>query len=412
MYKRNREKTPTFSVNDVKIEHHTAFFEKLRPSMESVAKRILDAINSGQRIVIKHHNDTDGFCSGLSLDRAIIPLIAKANDKRNATWEKFKRMPSFSPFYNLEDVTKDIAQFLSLEVKFKEEKPLVILTDLGSGPENILPIKQLKLFGCEVIVIDHHPVDPEVDKLVDYHVNPMLIEGAPSEFCAGLICCIISEMINNRVKNTDVISAIACVADHVEEEIRKPYLNAVSDRYSLEDLKLLGKVIDFAVFNLRNLDGKEYIGTLFGDNVERQRALMEILGQELQDRENKIVKQVESLIETAHTEKIQYNIVPVDKLTLRDPYPRLGSIVELIHENKGRTAEKPLVTMGITSNSVTFRAEEATGFHFADVLKEVQEKVPLSFAEGGGHPCAGTFRCSELTFTECLQVVKDYLQRL
>jgi len=31
----------------------------------------------GRSIIIRHHSDTDGYCAGFALERAILPLIEK-----------------------------------------------------------------------------------------------------------------------------------------------------------------------------------------------------------------------------------------------------------------------------------------------------------------------------------------------
>ena len=42
----------------------------------------------GKGVPIRHHNDTDGYCSGFALERAIIPLIQKQHSAPKAAWEK------------------------------------------------------------------------------------------------------------------------------------------------------------------------------------------------------------------------------------------------------------------------------------------------------------------------------------
>ncbi|MFT4312006.1 MAG: DHH family phosphoesterase [Candidatus Woesearchaeota archaeon] len=389
------------------IANH-AILEPLKEKMTAVARRIRTAVNEKQRIVIKHHNDTDGFCSGLVLEQAIIPLIEAVNFKKQAVWEKFKRMPSVTPFLNIEDATKDIAQFLLVGQRFQEEKPLIILTDLGSGSENILPLKMLKTFNCEIIVIDHHPVDPTVLELVDYHINPMEFD-APSSLCAGVLCCEVAKMIEKNVERVELICAISSYADHVETLYAQPYYDKAN--IPLEYLKQIGDVIDFTVFNLRNLDGKELLQVLLGSDEKKQRELVQLLAKELQVRKDKILTQAHNLISEKETQAHRYIILPISEISLRDMYPRLGKIVEIVHSHYGEK-EKPLITMGITSNSVTFRVEDGSQFNFQTMLEQLQQKAPDAFIEGGGHPYAGTFRCQEAKFEAVFSLVKEYIESL
>ncbi len=391
------------------------FFEKIRPKLEQAAKRIRDAISNQQRIILKHHNDTDGFCSGLILDRAIVPLIEKTNEKRQAAWEKFRRLPSMTPFYNLEDATKDIAQFLLLKSRFKESNPLVILTDLGSGPENVLPIKQLKVLGCEIIVIDHHPVDEEVDSLIDIHINPHLV-NSEQEYSAGILCAELARMIRKNVEQPYLVAAISSTkgGDRVPDEFAQGYYDlAQKDGFDRNFLENIARCIDFTVSNLRNLDGKDYFDLLMGfEDREMQKKLVDTLIVELDKRIEKVITQSKAIVSKKEFDAVTALYFPVDEITQRDFYPRLGAMVGIIHELHMNDSQKPLVTLGTTSNSVTFRADENSSFNFPDMLKIIQEKVPLAFADGGGHACAGTYRCSEKHFDEVLAVVEEYLASL
>jgi len=387
---------------------------KLKPQMLAIVKEIKTAINNKRRIFVKHHADCDGFCAGVALERAIIPLIEKVNDKKQAAWEKYKRMPSVTPFYNIEDVTKDIAQFLSLSGKFGEQMPLVILTDLGSGPENITPIKQLQIFGCDVIVIDHHPIDPIVDSLVKLHLNPLAIQS-DTALSAGILCAELSRFMGGSIEGEDLLAAISCVGDRVEEPYAKPYFDLVEPSgYTRELLLKIAKSIDFEVFNLRGVEGRELMGILLGDDKEKQLQLVEMLSLELAERERKIVIQSQALIKTHETNRGFYAILPVDQLTLRDMYPRLGNIVGMINDRMiaEQKFSKPFVMLGTTENSITFRAQVEGGFDFPTLLKLCQDKVPEAFVEGGGHPGAGTFRFAPVHSAKVYETVFDYLKNL
>ncbi len=399
---------------EAKFMANADFFDNLKPKMLALAKTIREAISNRRRIFIRHHADCDGFCAGIGLERAIIPLIESVNDKKQAAWEKYKRMPSVTPFYNLEDVTKDIAQFLSLEQKFGEQMPLVLLVDLGSGPENILPIKQLQIYGCEVAIIDHHPIDPTVDGLVTKHINPLHFK-TECEYSAGILCAELSKMINPDVEGEELLAAISCVGDRVEEDRAAPYFEMVkSANYDRELLLKIAKSIDFTAHNLRGVEGRELMDTLLGGDKHKQLATIDLLSTELAVREQRIIAQAMPIIKIEQTNKISYALFPVSDLTLRDMYPRLGNIVSMMSDYliTNKKAPKPLVMLGTSPNSITFRAQDETPFNFQDLLKIVQEKCPLAFVEGGGHPHAGTFRCAETKFDEVMKAVKEYLNAL
>jgi archaea-specific RecJ-like exonuclease len=399
----------------IKIEYmaHKELFEKMRPKMEAAANRILAAIERNQRIVVKHHNDCDGFCSGIALESAIVPIIKSVNTRRTAVNEKFKRMPSFSPFYNVEDAIKDVASFLSIQSKFDEEMPLVILTDLGSGPENVLPIKQLKAFGCDVIVVDHHPVDPEVDALVDYHINPHLFDF-PNELSAGILCSELSRMLYTVPSDyIKTIAAVSAIADRVEEQYASAYISLCP--YEKEVLQQIGRSMDFVVYHLRNMDATEILDVLLGKQSKSlQTKLLALYTEELQKREAIVLEQAMPLVHVTQLGNTSVATLPVDQLQIKDNYPRMGIVVDIVKEKllaDGKISA-PFVMFGTTPILQLCRASDDSAFDFPTLLKLVQTEVPLSFAEGGGHPHAGTFRYVETQRESVRAVVLDYVKKL
>src|SRR3989338_6138916 len=49
----------------------------------------------------------DGYSSGFSLERAILPLIKEQHTSVKAAWEFYTRAPCAAPFYEIEDSIKD-----------------------------------------------------------------------------------------------------------------------------------------------------------------------------------------------------------------------------------------------------------------------------------------------------------------
>jgi RecJ-like exonuclease len=83
--------------------------DKLRPLLARAAQRIKRAILDGRSILVRHHADADGICAGVAVEKAVIPLIKDMNPANDAEWHFFKRSPSKAPFYELEDVVKDLS---------------------------------------------------------------------------------------------------------------------------------------------------------------------------------------------------------------------------------------------------------------------------------------------------------------
>lgn len=384
-------------------------FEPMRSKMIEIATVIRTAINDKKRIIIKHHNDTDGFCAGLVLEQAIAPLVSMVAEKRNSLQEKLRRMPSFTPFYNAEDVTKDIAQSLMLSERFSEEPPLVILTDLGSGPENVLGVKLLQAQGSEVIIIDHHPIDETIKAIVPLHLNPLLFETSTTDYCAGILCSELSRFINAKAQ-PHVYAAVSAIGDRVDEKYSKVYFEGVSESH--EKLIEIANAIDFVSFNLRTLEGKEILNALLGTDSNLQDKILPLFSEELNKRNSAIMEQVKKIMTVHKGNSLTITHLPVDDISMRDKYPRLGMIVGMTQDYQKSNIDGPVVTIGTTPNSMTFRAESDGKFDFQKLLEILINEYPQAGIEGGGHPFAGTFRFAEKEYDRIFEKVLSHIKTL
>ena len=72
----------------------------------------------------------------------------------------------------------------------------------------------------------------------------------------------------------------------------------------------------------------------------------------------------------------------------------------------------PFVVLGTTDSLLLTRASDDSSYNFPEMLIELKDKVPLSFAEGGGHPHAGTFKFVPAQFEAVHKQMKEYIERL
>jgi len=134
----------------------SVILDKLKDRFVKAATEIRLAIIQQRPIIVRHHNDTDGYSSGYALERAILPLILKEHSGEKAGWEFFLRAPCAAPFYEIDDSIRDSANSLRNNAKFSNKMPLVIIADNGSSPEDLMAIKHGKIHGMDFIVVDHH----------------------------------------------------------------------------------------------------------------------------------------------------------------------------------------------------------------------------------------------------------------
>lgn len=106
--------------------------EKLRPAMRKIARIIRRAVFTAQPILLRHHADADGICSAVSIEQAVISLINESGGDYDADYYLFKRAPSKAPFYEIEDIVRDLDYATRDCIRFGQKMPLVLLTDNGS----------------------------------------------------------------------------------------------------------------------------------------------------------------------------------------------------------------------------------------------------------------------------------------
>src|SRR3989339_331833 len=111
---------------------------KLKDSFIKAATEIKLAIIQDRPIIVRHHNDTDGYSSGFSLERAILPLIEEQHGSEKSRWEFFTRAPCAAPFYEIDDSIRDTAQSLRNVARFSNKMPLIIIAEKEGYTKELL----------------------------------------------------------------------------------------------------------------------------------------------------------------------------------------------------------------------------------------------------------------------------------
>lgn len=402
---------------DKKAEPETTEFmmesevlDRLKDGMRLAAKSIRRAIFDGRSILVRHHADADGICAGVAMEKAVIPLIRDINPGSDAEWHFFKRAPSKAPFYEVEDVVKDLSFALEDMERHGQKLPLIVLLDNGSTEEDILALIKAKIYDIEIVVIDHHyPGEVEdgmvaVDEYVDVHVNPYLV-GGNSEITAGALSFEVARMINPQIKEQLMhLPGIAAVGDHANSSEARRYIEiADSKGYSREDLEKIATVIDFEAFYLRFMNGRGIIDTILGlGNLDKQAKLVDALYRESQ---KKVENQLKAALPNLKTQKlpngIVFNVLDVEKYAHKFTYPAPGKTTGYVHDTmvKKYGEETPVITLAYGPDFGVIRATDAVneifGFNLNTIIGKLMEEVPEAGIDGGGHECAGSLKFVE-----------------
>lgn len=410
---------------------------RLKPKMYEAAQKIRRAILDGRTILLRHHNDADGICSGVAMEKAIIPLIEEINPSNDAQYYYFKRSPSKAPFYELEDVVKDLSFALEDHERHGQKLPLIVLLDNGSTEEDIVALMQAKIYDIEVVVIDHHsPGDlltkderdgeiysatVAVDEYVDTHVNPYLV-GGDSQLTAGCLATEVAHIINPSVKDLiKHLPAIAALGDKAECGEVYQYLQLAEEKgFSKDHLLKVAECVDFEAYFLRFMNGRGIMDTILAvDNIDKHEKMINALYKEYQKRiDTQLRAAIPNIKKTQLENGIYFNLLDVEKYAHKFTFPAPGKTCGFVHDYmvKELGEDKPIVTLGHGPDFGVFRATDAVneqyGFNVNEIVSKMIEKVPQAGVDGGGHECAGSIKYIEGLGEDVLYKVVEEIQSL
>jgi RecJ-like exonuclease len=383
--------------------------ERLYPKMREVARELRRAVFTGVPIVLRHHGDTDGFVAAVAIEQALLPLLREHSPDKEAEWHLFRRSPSRAPFYEMEDVVRDLQYAHEDARRFGQRMPLVVILDNGSTYEDMPAIRKFKIYGSKVIVVDHHyPGEvrdgrAEVDELVDIHVNPYLAEGDYS-LTAGCLGVEIARLINPELSDKlRHLAGIACVADRVKGDVAEAYIALAQEKgYSVEDMELIAECVDFEAFYLRFMDGKTLIEDLLGlGRLDRQRRLLEAIGEEASKAKEVQLRAVLANAKSARLPNgIMLHTLDLELYSHKFTYPPPGKTTGLLHDAKAQENEgKRTVTLGYGPDFAILRATDDVAAEFKlnlnHLVAELAEELPGAGVTGGGHEVAGSIKFVE-----------------
>ncbi|MCX8172881.1 MAG: DHH family phosphoesterase [Archaeoglobaceae archaeon] len=362
--------------------------ERLKGEMLAVAKELKRAIYNSRPIIIRHHWDADGTCGGVALEIALQDLVEKVYNDKEARYYLVKRKVSRAPFYELEDLVRDLDESLEDSERYGDRIPLVVLVDNGSGHEDIPAIEQFTLFGADVITIDHHYPDEGVDKYLLHHINPYRV-GGDSNITSGVLCVEIARMISDL--DFTHLAAISVVGDRavgvVEEYVKLSKL-------SKEELKDFALAVEFEGFYLRFKSASTIVHEILGfGRKDRQKRLVEILsGYAKSAIEDQLKTGLENVKVQLLPNGIALAAIDVESYSRKFTFPPPGKLTGEIHD---RLKEKygKIVTIGYGPDFAVIRSE-GVNLDIPKLVEELKKEINASI-DGGGHLVVGSIKFVE-----------------
>ncbi|MGP8322253.1 MAG: OB-fold nucleic acid binding domain-containing protein [Methanosarcinaceae archaeon] len=377
--------------------------EKLRPEMKHVAKEIKKAIIKSKPIVLRHHADADGMTAAVAIERAILPLIREVGGA-DAEYHYYRRAPSKAPFYEMMDITRDLSFALDDAERHGQKMPFVILVDNGSTEEDTPAMKQAQVYGIDMVVIDHHHPDEAVDQYLRAHVNPAHV-GGDFGVTTGMLCTEVARMINpGVVDEIKHLPAISAVGDRSEADEARRYIELVSDKYSLEQLKDIALALDFEAFWLKFSSGKNIVDDLMNmGNFKTHEKLVKLL---CEQANGMISGQLDTCLPNVKSQPLSngaiLNVLDVEKYAHKFTFPPPGKTSGEVHDRMCRKFEgKPVVTIGFGPDFCVIRSKNVR-MNIPQMVRELHDEVVGAGVNGGGHLVVGSIKFVEGMRSEVL----------
>jgi len=383
---------------DIPLLVKSEVMEKLRPEMKKVAKLIRKAVFTSQPIILRHHADADGICSAVAIEQAVVALIRESGGDFDADYFLFKRAPSKAPFYEIEDITRDLDFSLKDHARYGQKMPLVLLTDNGSTEEDEPAYKIASVYDIPFVVIDHHHPDATIDKYLLAHVNPYHV-GGDFGITAGMLGTEVARLINPKVEPLiRHLPAVAGVGDRSEAPERALFLALVRDQYPEEACKDIALALDYEQFWLRFNDGREIVKDILNitGNTARHKKLIALLV----DGANTMIEDQMSASMPHVVPRVLSNgahcfLLDVEIHAHKFTFPPPGKTSGEVHDRLCRAhAGKPVVTIGFGPDFAVLRSRGVL-MNIPRMVRELKVEIPGGGISGGGHLVVGSIKFVE-----------------
>jgi RecJ-like exonuclease len=371
--------------------------ERLRDDLAAVAERLRRAVLEARPIRLRHHADGDGMCASLPVQLALQNFIQSVHEDPEAPRHLFKRLPSKAPFYEMEDVTRDLNFALEDNERHGQRLPLFFMVDNGSTEEDTPAYRALAQYDVPILVVDHHHPDPEaVAPLVEEHVNPYL-EDEDYRITTGMMCVELARMIDPSVTDSlEHVPAVAGLSDRSKADAMDQYLELAADAgYTEADLRDIVEALDYGAHWLRYNSGHNLISDALDvdcDDPQRHEELVEFLAsrarrdvdEQLADAEPHV--EHEPLENGAHLYRLD-----VENHARRFTYPAPGKTTGELHDRKVKETGDPVITIGYGPDFAVLRSD-GVRLDIPNMVTELQEEIEGAGVSGGGHLVVGSIK--------------------
>ena len=372
-------------------------FEPIFEELKSVARLLRETVLEGRPIRVRHHADGDGMCAATPLQLAVENLITEVHADPDAPEHLFKRLPSKAPYYEMEDVTRDLNFALEGQNRHGQQLPFLFMLDNGSTEEDVPAYRNLAHYDIPIAVIDHHHPDPEaVEPLLDAHVNPYLF-GEDYRITTGMMCVELARLIDPSITDdVEHVPAVAGLSDRSKADVMPRFVYRADEAgYDRDHLEAIGEALDYAAHWLRYSEGKTLVNDVLDvgcDDHERHEELIDFLAERA---ERDVERQIEAVEPHVEHERLDSEAhlyrVDLDNFAHRFTYPAPGKTTGKLHDRKVTETGEPVITIGYGPDFAVLRSD-GVRLDIPEMVSELNEELPGAGVSGGGHLVVGSIK--------------------
>ncbi|MFB6282605.1 MAG: DHH family phosphoesterase [Halobacteria archaeon] len=388
--------------------------QELYPGIREIAKEIRKAVFTGHPVIVRHHADGDGISSGAVVEKAVRSLIDETSSDPEAEHHLFSRRPSKAPYYEMEDVTRDLNYALEDVKRHGHSTPILLMLDNGSTSEDTEAYDLARTYDIPIYIIDHHsPDQDEVEEYVEKHVNPYLV-GKDYSITSGMMCTELARLINPGIEN-DIkhVPAVAGKADRSEAEEMNDYLELAEDKgYEESHAEDIADALDYQAYWLKYDDGRHLVDSILDiEDNDVHRGLVKKLKKRADDA---FEDQMDAALPHVQEQSLDNGAVlyslDVENYARRFTYPAPGKTTGNIHDVKVDQHEEPVVTIGYGPDFCVIRGE-GVEMDIPQIVNELSEEIEGGGVDGGGHLVVGSIKFVKGMRDEVIAALIDKIEQ-
>ncbi|MFC7187358.1 DHH family phosphoesterase [Halorubrum yunnanense] len=374
-----------------------AAFEPIHQDLRELARVLRRTVLAGRPIRVRHHADGDGMCAAIPVQLALENFVQEVHEDPDAARHLFKRLPSKAPYYEMEDVTRDLNFALEGRARHGQKLPFLLMLDNGSTEEDVPAYENLTHYDIPIAAVDHHHPDPEaVEPLLDAHVNPYL-HGEDYRVTTGMMCVELARLIDPSITGElEHVPAVAGLSDRSKAEAMDDYVAlAEGAGYDESDLLDIGEALDYAAHWLRYSEGKTLVNDALNvgcEDEERHEELVEFLSERA---ERDVDRQLDALDDHVEHERLASGAhlyrVDLDEYAHRFTYPAPGKTTGELHDTRVKETGDPVITIGYGPDFCVLRSD-GVRLDIPNMVTELNGELPEAGVSGGGHLVVGSIK--------------------